>query len=771
MARCLNMPIRAIRARNFALFALSSTALMAPATAWADCTLSSSTVTCASTSAAYTNTASGLTVNVSSGASVTAPLVIGASGTLTNTGTITNTGAVYGVQFGDNALITNNGTITSSSSTAGAGTISVGANSKIINNSVMTAYSGTPLASFGVNGQFINNSAATAALSGYIAFGTNTGTNRAYFENNNTSYGLVGSITASGNITAVNNGIYTGTFAQTAVSGGNTVVFTNGAAGTFTGTFVSGDTTTFTNAGTAYLYSGSAIGSYYTTGGTSLLTNNGTSAANSQLWVGYASAPGLLKVYGSYTQGAYGTLNIPIIPAGTATVAAGTTYSQLYTTGSATLAGTLNLNVSAGFYGTGTLFKVIHAGGGITGDFSNFTVNSGSNLLFTTFTKVGAVTDSSGAADYEFVANHNSYATVMGANGASANQIAISGALDKVLVTATANPGSDAAALLGTVDILDIDQAKAFLDQVSPEPYLAYAQALHDQANTFTRLVDLRMKDQNSTHPEDGWWLSMTGQGSFASVAGTERTRDQLFGFTGGYDFSGPRHVVGAALHVSWDKLTYGTAAATGTNRDYAVALYGSQNFGPLRLSGQVAYNAGKLTTTKVITIGSYTRTAAGSGTESLFKATGEVGFELKAKGWSLEPFVGIDYAKGSISSFTETGAGAADLTVGKIKADRTDLLAGLSLTRAKGMYRPYFRATYRNALSTADNTVTAYINGDSTSTFTVTGLVPGKKEVDVNSGLNIVFDDAGSLFVGYQGTYRNNYKAHGINLGIRLEF
>jgi len=772
MARSHKLPVRAISARRIALFALSSTALMAPATAWADCTPSGTTVTCDGTSAAYTNTASGLTVTANSSATVTAPLVIGNTSSLTNAGTITNTGAIYGIQYGDNATITNNGTITSSSSTTGAGAISVGANSTVTNTSVLTAYSGTPVVSFGVNGTFINTAAATAAVTGYIAYGTNTGTDRAYFTNLNTTYGLVGSITASGNITAYNDGIYTGTFAQTAASStsstANSVSFTNDTAGTFTGTFVSGDTTTLNNYGTMYLYSGSTIGSYYTTGGTSLLYNNGNSTTNSELWVGYDGAPAQLKVYGSFVQGAYGTLNIPIISAGTATVSAGTTYSQLYTTGSTTLSGTLNLNVSAGFYGTGTKFTIIHADGGITGDFTSTTVNTGTNLLFTTFSKD---TVDSTSTDYIISVVHNSYATVMKGLGATSNQLAIAGSLDKMLVTATANPGSDAATVLGMVDILDAQDATTFLNQISPEPYLAYAQALHDQANTFTRLIDQRMNDQNSPHPEDGWWLNPIGQTSVGSVYGTERTRDHLIGFAGGYDFSGPRHVVGVALNLSWDKLTYGAGNMSGTNRDYAVAIYGAQSFGALRLSGQLAYNSGKLSSTKIITIGANTLTAGGSAGESLFKATGQVGYDLKTKSWTLEPFVAIDFSKGSISSFTETGANAANLTLSGIKADRTDVLGGVSFTKSKGMIRPYFRGNYRYALSTGDNTVTAYMNGDSSTSFTVAGLSKSKNEIDVNSGVNFVFDDAGALFVGYQGTYRSNYQSHGINFGIRLEF
>ncbi|RVU05356.1 autotransporter domain-containing protein [Novosphingobium umbonatum] len=770
MVRSINMPNRAARARKIALVALSSTVAMVPGVAWADCTASNSTtVTCSGTSAAYTNSASGVNVTVNSGASVTSPLVIGSSGTLTNAGTITNTGAVYGVQYGDNATITNNGTITSSSSSSGAGTISVGANSTVTNNAVMTAYAGTPLVTFGTNGTFINNTAATAALTGIVAFGTNTGTDRAYFYNYNTAYGLTGSVTASGNITAYNNGIFTGNFVQTAKALDNAVVFTNDTSGTYTGLIVTGDQTTLTNNGTMYLYSGSTIGSLGLYA--SQVTNN------KDLWVGTTSSPAVLSIYGNYTQSSTGTLNVAIIPSGSATNAAGTTYSQIYTTGTATLAGKLNLNVSAGFYPTGTTFDVVKADGGISGTFTsdNITVNSGTNLLFVTFSGLGVITTSGTQQVYRVAATHNSYATVMQAAGANANQLAISRGLDKLLVTASANTGSDAAAFLGTVDIINnTSDAKLFLDQLSPEGYLAYATALRDQANLFARTINHRMGDQNSDHPEDGWWLTPQMQASFSSTAsqvGGYRTKDNLVGLTGGYDFSGPNHVWGLAVNLSWDKLRYAAQSLSGTNRDYAIALYGGKNFGPLHVTGQLAYNAGKLTTSKIITIGGYTRTAAGSASEYLAKATAKAGFQLKFNGMVLEPFVGIDFNKGRISAFTETGAGSANLTISAISADRTEALAGVSFTRSKGMFRPYVDVTYRSRMSGAGNTVTALMNAQADTQFTVTGLAQGKNQIDANAGMNFVFDDAGALFVGYQGTYRTDYKAHGINLGIRLEF
>jgi outer membrane autotransporter protein len=148
------------------------------------------------------------------------------------------------------------------------------------------------------------------------------------------------------------------------------------------------------------------------------------------------------------------------------------------------------------------------------------------------------------------------------------------------------------------------------------------------------------------------------------------------------------------------------------------------------------------------------------------------VGVQFVAAGYKFEPFVGIDYANGKVNSFTETNAASADLTVAAISANRNDLLAGISLTRASGTFRPYARAVYRSQFGTGGpDSVTAYFNGDPTTSFTVTGVPEGRHELDANTGVNWVFDDAGSLFVGYQGTFRSGHHSNGLNFGVRLEF
>lgn len=794
--------------RRVAATTISTSALLLPAAAWADCTASGSTVTCSGASASYTYTGTtAATVNVASGATVTAPLTVAtANSTLTNAGTISNTAAAAGVNYtGAGAVIVNNGTITSTGSTGATAITASGNGSTVTNNGVLTATSGTPVVNLGTNGTFNNTNATTvtAAVTGTIQFAQGGTLN-----NTNTSYGISGVVSGTGSLTINNAGILSGSILQSSVSG-STVTIDNAAAGTLSAYINTSDVTNLTNEGSMTVYgstSNPVIGSALS--GISTLTNSGT------LSVGYQSAPTQLTVDGNVTLNSSGTLVMAI---GASTIAssplvAGTGYSQLYASngsgsanltgaGNVALGGALELSVGPGFYANNSKYDIILADGTISGSFSKtnaytFVTTSSTDssgvttstttktpLAFVTFSTGNVVALTTGQQAYEVTATHLKYSDVLAANGATANQTAVAKGLDPLITKATdkvnASTADDSITLLSMVDLMSVAQAKTFFDQVSPEGYYAYATALRDQANAFARTVDLRMNDQNSTHPEDGWWASMQGQFQFASTADTSKgfkTRDRLVGFSGGYDLSGPNHVIGAAFNASWDSLVYSAGSLRGTNRDFGVALYGAQNVGPFRVSGQLAYNFGHLGATHTTTIGTYTVASTAKASEGLFKATANVGYAMNLGSYKLTPFVGIDFMKGQVNGFTETGAGAADLTVGRIKADRTDALAGFNFTRAKGVFRPYARAAFRRQVGGgANNVINAYFDGENSGTyntsFQVTAAALGKNQVEANAGVNWVFDDAGALFVGYQGTMRTGYQSHGINLGIRLEF
>jgi outer membrane autotransporter protein len=152
-------------------------------------------------------------------------------------------------------------------------------------------------------------------------------------------------------------------------------------------------------------------------------------------------------------------------------------------------------------------------------------------------------------------------------------------------------------------------------------------------------------------------------------------------------------------------------------------------------------------------------------------KLTGTLGLDLAAHGVKVTPFGGLDYARGAIKGFTESGGEAADLTVASINIDRTDALGGVNVTAKEGFVRPYLRADYRSQVgSQHGSNVTAYFDGDPNTSFTVDGTGTARHQVDVDAGLNFVYDD-GQMFVGYQGTFRKDLSDHGLHAGLRFMF
>jgi uncharacterized protein with beta-barrel porin domain len=477
----------------------------------------------------------------------------------------------------------------------------------------------------------------------------------------------------------------------------------------------------------------------------------------------------LLNVNGNFVQTGSGTLGVLIGLPTTSGPVAGGTYSQVRASGTATLGGTLALTVTNGYYPTNSLYNVVVGDQGVSGSFSSIT---GNVLTFISFTPVGIVTLGGTQQAFQLrVDRTTTYAAGLG-SGATANQLAVAAGFQPLVAYADAHLTSDATALVGSVDVLTAAQAATFFDSISPAGYIAYANSMRDHASLFQRQVANRMHDHNSDQAQKGWWVNFGIRALAKDVAGTDKTKTTGFNFAGGYDFSGPSYVIGVAGGYSHSKLKYGLGSMDGSDNAYQIGGYAQYSMGPLFVGGIVDYQFGSIKATKTSTANTITRTSAISPKSKLLTASGRIGADVDAGPIAFQPYVGIEYNKGSIDAFTETGAGAANLIVNKIKADRTDLLAGATLTRSTGKWRPYVKGTYRSMIGDGPaNTVTAAFTDIPTSTFTVTGRGAGKTEFDVDAGLNWVSDDEGGLYIAYQGTYRNDLTSHGIVAGIRLEF
>ncbi|WP_219893696.1 beta strand repeat-containing protein [Aquisediminimonas profunda] len=679
------------------------------------------------------------------------------AGNLTGTGTLTkaNTGSV-----------TLSGVNTYSGATTVAGGTLIAAGTGVGDSSAVTVNAG---ALFQLTGDETVGSIAGAGDVDTGAFTLTAGGNGTSTSHTGTLSGTALTKTGAGNFTLGGTGTLTGGIAANAgtvsIAGAYTSPVTVASAATLnvlTGGALTGDVTGA--AGSFTVVNGLVTGNVGNAGRLSgagtivgAVTNSGTVAPG--------NSPGILTIDGSYTQTATGTLAIELTP----TAVAGTGYDQVSvigTPGTAALDGTLALAPAAGLYTAGATYDIVSATGGISGNFA--TVTGATLSPFLSFTATGIVTTATPAQVYRLTVTRTAYATGLGAL-ANPNRIAVANGFQTLVAGAT----GDTATLVINADNSTAAQAAVLFDQLSPEAYGAYATALQDQGELFTRQVALHLMQKNAD--DDGHariWASGYGQwGNGKNRSYLVGSDQDITGGTIGVDFGAGALTYGLAGGYSEAKVDFLSGTSRGKSKGWQVGGYADYSAGQVSANVQVAYINGNIDATRSISVGGVGRTAVASTDGHLFRAVGTVGYDLGKDGSKIRPFVGVDFSNGRVNSFTETGANAANLNVNRINANRTDVLAGLDVAFKTGSITPYARAAYRYRANNKNGSVTANFVGNAGSAFTVSTEVAGRSEIDVDAGLSAGIGKSASVSVGYQGAFRNDVNRHGVAAQLSFGF
>jgi outer membrane autotransporter protein len=252
-----------------------------------------------------------------------------------------------------------------------------------------------------------------------------------------------------------------------------------------------------------------------------------------------------------------------------------------------------------------------------------------------------------------------------------------------------------------------------------------------------------------------------------------------IYGGALGVDYRSGGLTVGVAGGYSHDKVDYSLGNSHGRMNSWQFGGYADYTFGGFDVDLQAAYEHGKVHNTKTIdvsgiaNVAAIARTATASPSGHLWRVIGTVGYNASfGSDISARPFVGIDWSDGRLNSFTEAGAGAANLTVDDVKVRRTDAVVGLDVGSNKGLgLAPYARLAFKYDLKRHNNNVSALFNGNSATAFTVSAVPTGRSEVDADLGLSYGVSRNFMLFAGYEGTYRNDLRSNGVSAGFRLNF
>lgn len=561
-------------------------------------------------------------------------------------------------------------------------------------------------------------------------------------------------LSGTGSVLTGNLGVNAGTLSLTGTLTDATTTVASGATLSVDGTLTSPTVTIATG--------GRLIGGIGTAPGTIVgaVTNNGTIAPG--------HSPGILAITGSYVQTSTGTYAADVNGNGTSTVVAGVDFDRIAVSGApgtAALAGTLAVTQNGGQYVTGTTYDIITTTAGISGAFTTLTGNTLS--AFQTLSNTAANGGGIVGNNYRLVVVRSSAYNTAAVNP---NQVAVANGLTGIIGS------TGAASTVNKIDSMNSAQAQALFQGLNPEPYAAYATALQDQGELFTRQVGQRLAATADEDAKTGLWVNGYGQWANGKSSDFRFGSDhRVIGGAVGVDFgSGPLRF-GVAGGYSEDELTYLGLNSAGKSKSWQVGGYVGYGSGPLHINAQVAYITGNITASKVVSAGSgfnlISGTAAVDTDGHLFKGIATVGYNVGGEKLTFEPYVGIDFTSGHVNGFTETGMGVLNLTVADIEAKRTDLVVGARFAAPTGSIVPYANVTYRYNLDDNPAVVTGYFNGVSSAPFTVSAIGSGRSAFDVDAGISAKIGTGASVFVGYQGTFRNDLNSHGVNGGLRISF
>ncbi len=501
-----------------------------------------------------------------------------------------------------------------------------------------------------------------------------------------------GNITGSGTIQKKGTGVLTlanTTSAPVNVQGGS-LLFTGGVGATTvsSGAFLGG--------------SGTVTGN---------LINNGT--------VSPGNSPGTITVTGNYTQTASGLLIIEL--------ASSTSYDHLIVGSSAALAGTLQVNTLGGYDPIGQTFTFLTAGGGVSGTFSTLTGNA---LVTNRAAVASAVTYGTNSVSVAFTQ------LPFAGFALTPNQRAVA-------VAAQASPAITTA--LNAIPLAS--QFPAALNALSPQVYqiwsdfaFAHATALSDHLARSGRMVTGCDDYYFEGGQRRGRARSDLDVGSSIYTANT--------GLVGGNHSLNRDTAVGAYLGFGKTTSGLGSAGSQTTVKDKTLGVRAAWTHGPQFAEAMLAYGMDTYSSTRPISFPG-TSAVASSFTRGHQWTTGFiVGQDVQAGSLTVSPFAGLLASRWKANSFTESGAGAFNTTVGNQSAHSLRSQLGVEGRYTLGMIQPHVRAAWLHEFSNNSRSMPASFGV--TDTFAVVTRQAPRNTMLYSAGVDVLIGPHALLYTEF---------------------
>ena len=496
--------------------------------------------------------------------------------------------------------------------------------------------------------------------------------------------------------------------------------------------------------------------------------------------VGPGNSIGTLNISGNYVQGASGALAIEVDGTGA--------HDVLAVTGTASLAGRLEVYPMGFIASRSTYSGILTAGGGVTGQFDQALLVSGSPVL-----SIMPVYNSN-SVDLLFNRNYSGVAW-------GQQRLAVAQVIDGI--TSLSAVSADLQTILSRLDMSSVSDINLALGQMHPAIYDGLKEASFIQGRYFAdaslaRLDTLRgapstgaTQAKSSLSAETGspgWNPDPLKRVNFFMQGGGEfYDRSSAFERVG-YSFTGGSFIGGADYALNpW--LTAGLAAGYGgSNLDFddlggseadfdSVYVGGYAGFNYLDyfadLSLGYVFNSYQMHRRMVSTVFNTTAYSSFDGGEFLTKL--QVGRRFEVSGLGFTPVVKLEYGNLDRDGFVESGAGGLNLAVRSHSDNSLQSSLGGTLDYRMEFgdwsVTPMVRAFWVHEMLDDNLDYFSTLTGIPGSPLVTTAMGAETDAAKLGGGVTFGFGKNLTAYVAYDAVLVSGYEWHSISGGLKVTF
>lgn len=270
------------------------------------------------------------------------------------------------------------------------------------------------------------------------------------------------------------------------------------------------------------------------------------------------------------------------------------------------------------------------------------------------------------------------------------------------------------------------------------------------------------------------WLTPLGGQGHVAADANAAALDWWHGGLAGGYQVTGDNALAGLAFGYQRGSASVAARQSQTTLDSFMLGTYGALTDGANALAGALTLGTSRVSTHRTVTVGGLTNQA---GAEYW---THSVGLSLEAShdlelgnGTTLSPLATLGLGWSGHGGFTETGAGALNLTAAARGAIHLDAGIGLGLSHVieteDGALTLSARAAWEHSFTETPGQSMTFAGG--TTPFIIQGPSAGSDRLRLGAGLSFDANDGLMMGLNYDGSFSASERVHKANASIGVQF